>query len=51
MGYSKFEKFLYIFLILLAVFIAGVQIGIHHGRGLQKQEIYYLQGISGGNLL
>ena len=30
---------LYIFLIALAIFILGVQIGIKHGRELQLEEI------------
>ena len=34
------NKIFYIFLIVLAIFIAGVQIGIHHGRELQRQEYY-----------
>lgn len=34
------NKIFYIFLIALAIFIAGVQIGIHHGRELQRQEYY-----------
>jgi hypothetical protein len=34
------EKFIYVFLIALAIFIAGVQIGIHQGRELQRQEYY-----------
>ena len=38
--YTKFERFLYTFLILLAVFIFGVQIGIAHGKELQRQEHY-----------
>ena len=38
---SKFEKILYILLILLAVFIFGVQIGIAHGKELQRQEYSY----------
>ena len=29
---------LYIFLIALAIFILGVQVGIKHGRDLQKQD-------------
>lgn len=37
---TKFEKFLYTLLIVLSIFIAGVQMGIHHGRELQKQELY-----------
>ena len=39
-NYTKFERFLYTFLILLAVFIFGVQIGIAHGKELQRQEHY-----------
>lgn len=35
---SKTEKAFYIFLIALAIFVAGVQVGIHHGRELMKQE-------------
>jgi len=38
--YTKFEKYFYIFLIALAVFIAGIQVGIAHGKILQKQENY-----------
>ena len=38
---SKFEKILYFFLVLLAVFIFGVQIGIAHGKELQRQEYSY----------
>lgn len=38
--YTKFERFLYTFLILLAVFIFGVQVGIVRGKELQRQEHY-----------
>lgn len=38
--YSKFEQILYIFLIGLFIFIVGVQLGIVHGKDLQKQEYY-----------
>lgn len=38
--YTKFEKFLYIFLMLLAIFIIGVQVGIAQGKELQRQEYY-----------
>ena len=38
--YTKFEKYFYIFLIILGIFIVGVQVGIAHGRELQKQENY-----------
>lgn len=34
------NKIFYIFLIALAIFITGVQIGIAHGRELQRQEYY-----------
>ena len=34
------NKIFYIFLIALAIFIAGVQLGISHGRELQRQEYY-----------
>lgn len=33
------EKYLYIFLIALAIFILGVQIGIKHGRDLQLEDM------------
>ena len=36
---TRFERFLYIFLIVLGIFVAGVQVGIHQGRELQIQEI------------
>lgn len=36
---SKFEKYFYIFLIALGIFIVGVQFGIKHGRELQIQDI------------
>ena len=36
----KTEKILTIIAILLTIFIIGVQIGIHHGRKLEKQEHY-----------
>ena len=35
------EKVLYIFLVVLMIFTLGVQIGIHHGRTLERQEINY----------
>ena len=34
------NKIFYTFLIALAIFIAGVQIGIAHGKELQRQEYY-----------
>ncbi len=45
------ETALYIFLITLAIFILGVQIGIKHGRELQLEDIYYqsIQGVEYGN--
>lgn len=39
-NYTKFERFLYTFLILLAVFIFGIQVGIARGKELQRQEYY-----------
>lgn len=36
---TKAERYFYIFLIVLAIFIIGVQIGIKHGRELQIKEI------------
>lgn len=35
---SRFEKAFYIFLISLAVFTFGVQVGIHHGRNLERAD-------------
>ena len=37
---EKTERIMIILLIALGIFVAGVQIGIHHGRELQKQEYY-----------
>ncbi len=36
---EKCEKIFNIFLIALIIFIIGVQIGIHHGRELQLQDL------------
>ena len=38
--YTKGEKILYVFLILLTVFIVGVQVGIAQGKELQRQGYY-----------
>lgn len=38
------EKALYIFLIALAIFIFGIQVGIKHGRELQKEDIQIENG-------
>ena len=38
--YSKSEKILYVSLIVLAVFVLGVQCGIHQGRKLQAEGYY-----------
>ncbi len=35
---SRYEKIFTILLIALLIFTIGVQVGIHHGRELQKQE-------------
>lgn len=42
------DTLLHIFLIALAIFILGVQVGIKHGRELQKQdwEIEYVYNFS-----
>ena len=37
---EKTERIMIILLIALGIFVAGVQIGIHHGRELQKQEFH-----------
>lgn len=42
--YGKFEfrpdeKYFYVFLIALAIFILGVQIGIKHGRALELDDL------------
>ena len=34
------ERIFYIFLVILGIFILGVQVGIHHGRNLEDQEYY-----------
>ncbi len=39
-NYTKFEKILYTILVLLAVFILGVQVGIAQGKELQRQDYY-----------
>lgn len=36
---TKAEKIYYLFLIILAIVIIGVQIGIAHGRKLQIEDI------------
>ena len=36
LGYT--DTLLYVFIIALAIFILGVQIGIKHGRELQKED-------------
>lgn len=37
---DRIDKIMTIFLIILGIFILGVQIGIFHGRELQRQEYY-----------
>ena len=37
---KNFDTFMAIFLIILGIFILGIQIGIAHGRELQRQEYY-----------
>lgn len=38
------DQWLHIFLIALAIFILGVQVGIKHGRELQLEDIYIEYG-------
>lgn len=38
--YTKFERILHISLIVLAIFVLGVQCGIHQGRKLQMEGYY-----------
>ncbi|HSA07305.1 MAG TPA: hypothetical protein P5556_09005 [Candidatus Gastranaerophilales bacterium] len=37
------EKIFYTFLIILSIFTLGVQVGIHHGRELQRVEDIRIQ--------
>ena len=37
---TNFDKYLYAFVIAFAIFIIGIQIGIAHGKELQKQSYY-----------
>lgn len=37
---TKKEIALYIFIVALGIFITGVQVGIAHGKELQRQEYY-----------
>jgi hypothetical protein len=37
---DRIDKIIIVALIALGIFILGVQIGIHHGRELQKQDFY-----------
>ena len=37
---DRIDKIMTIFLIILGIFILGIQIGISHGRELQRQEYY-----------
>ena len=45
----NFDSALYIFIIALAIFILGVQIGIKHGRELQLEDIRIEYGINFSN--
>ena len=38
--YTKFERTLHISLIVLAIFVLGVQCGIYQGRKLQTEGYY-----------
>lgn len=44
-GFRPESPILYIFIIALAIFILGVQIGIKHGRELQLEDIRIEYGI------
>ena len=37
---ERFEKIIMILILALAIFILGVQFGIHQGINLQRQEYY-----------
>lgn len=37
---SKYDKFLYAFIIFLSIFILGVQVEIAHEKKLQRQDYY-----------
>lgn len=41
---TKFEKIFYTALIILAIFTTGVQVGINHGRELEREEIIQVYG-------
>ena len=45
-GFRPESPFLYIFIIALAIFILGVQIGIKHGRDLQLEDMRIKYGYS-----
>lgn len=36
---NRYLKIFYLFLTILFIFILGVQVGIHHGRQLQLEEL------------
>ena len=37
---NKFERLFYTFILYLIILTSGVQIGIYHGRKLERQEIF-----------
>ena len=37
---NKSDTIFYIFIIALLIFICGVQVGIRHGKELQRQDYY-----------
>jgi len=37
---NKLEKYFYIALIALTIFTIGLQVGIHHGRNLEREALF-----------
>lgn len=44
-----FDSILVIAIIILCIFVCGVQVGIKHGRNLQLQEMYLEYGYTKTN--
>lgn len=47
---NKLEKTFYTVLIILTIFTAGVQFGIHHGRILEREDCEQRLQVGGGEL-
>lgn len=43
--FASDPEFLYVFIIFLSIFILGVQLGIKHGRNLEREDIKTYYGI------